>query len=202
MTYNKLSPSHAAFLTALSNVHDPKTFQEAQSQAVWRKAMQEELAALVENKTWSIVSLPKGKHDVGSRWVFKTKFNSDGSVDRHKARLVSQGFTQQYGVDYKETFAPIVKMTTIRVLLFVTINNGWSLSQMDVKSAFLHGDLEEVFMKLPPGHPQSGQNNLVCKLNKSFYGLKQSPRAWHAKLSTVLECLGFSKSSGDSSLYV
>ncbi|GKE97756.1 retrovirus-related pol polyprotein from transposon RE2 [Tanacetum coccineum] len=175
LTYKKLSPSHTAFLTALSNVHDPKTFQEAQSQAIWRKAMQEELAALVENKTWSIVSLPKGKHAVGSRWVFKTKFNSDGSVDRHKARLVAQGFTQQYG----------------------------SLSQMDVKNAFLHGDLEEeVFMKLPPGHPQSGQHNLVCKLNKSIYGLKQSPRAWHAKLSTALECLGFSKSSGDSSLYV
>nr|GFC95970.1 putative RNA-directed DNA polymerase [Tanacetum cinerariifolium] len=107
-----------------------------------------------ENKTWSIVSLPKGKHAVGSRWVFKTKFSSDGSVDRYKARLVAQGCTQQYGVDYKETFASVAKMTTVRVVLSVAINNGWPLSQIDVKNAFLHGDLEEeVFMKLPPGHP-------------------------------------------------
>nr|GFD45300.1 putative RNA-directed DNA polymerase [Tanacetum cinerariifolium] len=115
LTYKKLSPSHAAFLTALSNVHDPKTFQEAQSQDVWRKAMQEELAALVENKTWSIVSLPKGKHVVGRRWVFKTKFNSVRSVDRYKARLMAQGRTQQYGVDYKETFAPVAKILVVLI---------------------------------------------------------------------------------------
>ena len=135
--------------------------------------------------------------------MYRTKFNSDGSVDRHKARLVAQGFTQEYGVDYKETFAPVAKMTTLRVLLSVAINNGWSLSQMDVKNAFLHGDIEEeVFMKLPPGHSKYGDPNLVCKLHKSIYGLKQSPRAWHAKLSSALEGLGFSKSKADSSLYV
>ena len=94
-------------------------------------------------------------------------------------------------------------MTTVRVLLSVAINKGWKMSQMDVKNAFLHGDIEEeVFMKLPPGHPQSGNSSLVCKLHKSIYGLKQSPRAWHAKLSTTLEALGFQKSSVDSSLYV
>ncbi|GJV95272.1 retrovirus-related pol polyprotein from transposon RE2 [Tanacetum coccineum] len=148
LTYKKLSPSHTAFLTALSNVHDPKTFQEAQSQAIWRKAMQEELAALVENKTWSIVSLPKGKHAVGSRWVFKTKFNSDGSVDRHKAPYLydnRQGFTQQYGVDYKETFAPVAKMTTRR----------------------------KYSRSCPPGHPQKcvktkrfGDSSLYVRLGK------------------------------------
>jgi len=165
--------------------------------------MAEELTALEKNKTWSITPLPHGKHAVGSRWIFKTKFNSDGSINRHKARLAAQGFTQKFGIDYKETFAPIAKITTVRVLLSVAINNGWKMSQMDVKNTFLHGDLEEeVFMKLLPGHPQGGDSRMVCQLHKSFYGLKQSPRAWHAKLSTALEALGFKRSSADSSLYV
>ena len=165
--------------------------------------MEEELTALADNNIWSLVPLPKGKHTVGSRWIYKTKFNLDGSVNRYKARLVAQGYTQEFGVDYKETFAPVAKMTTVRVLLSVSVNNGWFLSQMDVKNAFLHGDLEEeVFMKLPPGHSLSSTPNLVCKLHKSIYGLKQSPRAWHAKLSGALDTLGFSKSSADSSLYI
>ncbi|GAB2277345.1 hypothetical protein Dimus_039229 [Dionaea muscipula] len=197
------SPSHRAFLSAISTMLEPRNFQEAHSQVVWRDAMDAELRALHENNTWSVVPLPRGKHVVGSRWIFKNKFNANGTFDRHKARLVAQGFTQKYGIDYKETFAPVAKMTTVRVLLSVAINNGWSLTQMDVKNAFLQGDLEEeVFMKLPPRHPLSGNSNLVCKLHKSIYGLKQSPRAWHAKLSAVLEDLGFTRSFADSSLYV
>ncbi|XP_068323337.1 uncharacterized mitochondrial protein AtMg00810-like [Pyrus communis] len=124
--------------------------------------MEVELKALNENKTWSVVQLPKGKKVVGSRWVYKIKFNSDGSIERHKARLVARGFTQTFGVDYKKTFAPVAKMSTIRVLLSVAVNHEWPLYQMDVKNAFLHGDLEqEVYMQLPPGHPQaqnSGDN--------------------------------------------
>lgn len=174
-----------------------------QTHEIWRKAMHEELQALAENHTWSIVKLPNGKKPVGSRWVYKTKFNSDGTIDRHKARLVAQGFTQTLGVDYKETFAPVAKMNTARVLLSVAVNCGWSMSQMDVKNAFLHGDLEEeVYMKLPPGHPQSSDSSLACRLHKSIYGLKQSPRAWHAKLSVVLQEVGFLRSAADSSLFV
>jgi len=203
MSYHRLSPTHSAFLTSISNVHEPKNFKEAQSQPVWQQAMHEELKALTENHTWTIVSLPAGKEAVGCRWIFKTKFKSDGTVDRHKARLVAQGFTQKFGVDYKETFAPVAKMTTVRVLLSVAINQGWPLFQMDVSNAFLHGDLEEeVFMKLPPGHPHSGNSMLVCKLHKSIYGLKQSSRAWHTKLSIALESLGFTRSSANSSLFI
>jgi hypothetical protein len=203
MSYHRLSPSHSAFLTSISAVQEPKTFHEAQSQEVWQQAMNEELKALTDNHTWSVVPLPTGKQAVGCRWIFKTKFKSDGSVDRHKARLVAQGFTQKFGVDYKETFAPVAKMTTVRVLLFVAVNQGWFLCQMDVRNAFLHGELEEeVFMKLPPGHPHNGSTTLVCKLHKSIYGLKQSSRAWHAKLSFALEDLGFTRSSADSSLFI
>ena len=164
--------------------------------------MRDELQALHDNKTWSIVRLPKGKKAVGSRWVYKTKFNTDGTIERHKARLVARGFTQTYGLDYKETFAPVAKMNTVRVLLSVAINQTWPLYQMDVKNAFLHGDLEEeVYMKLPPGHPQSHDPDMVCRLHKSIYGLKQSPRAWYAKLSSVLEAFGFQMSNADSSLF-
>ncbi|CAN6713480.1 unnamed protein product [Malus baccata var. baccata] len=138
--------------------------------------MRDELQALHENKTWSVIKLPTGKKAVGSRWVYKTKFNSDGTIERHKARLVARGFTQTYGLDYKETFAPVAKMNNVRVLLSVAMNQSWPLYQMDVNNAFLHGELEEeVYMKLPPGHPQSSDLDMVCKLHKSIYGLKQSP---------------------------
>ncbi|KAL6345184.1 hypothetical protein AAG906_015667 [Vitis piasezkii] len=186
LSYQNLSTSHLAYLTAISSVHEPKNFHEANSQPMWRKSMDDELKALEETNTWNIVHLPRKT----CGWI-------------PKSRVVAQGFTQHFGVDYKETFAPVAKMSTVKVLLSVAANHGWSLSQMDVKNAFLHGELEEeVYMKIPPGHPLCGDPSRVCKLNKSIYGLKQSPRAWHAKLSSTLEDLGFTRSSADSSLYV
>ena len=165
--------------------------------------MKNELQALYDNGTWSVIKLPQGKKAVGSRWVYKTKFNSDGTVERHKARLVAHGFTKTYEVDYKETFAPVAKMNTVRVLLSLAVNQSWPLYQMDVKNAFLHCQLEEeVYMKLPPGHSQSYDPDMVCKLHKSIYGLKQSPRSWYSKLSSVLEEVGFHRSNVDSSLFV
>ena len=200
--YQRVSSSHASFLSAIDEATEPKNFDEASKSVTWNKAMEEELRALNDNGTWSIVQLPAGKKAVGSKWIFKTKFKSDGSVERHKARLVARGFTQTYGVDYKETFAPVAKMNTVRVLLSLALNHDWSLHQMDVKNAFLHGELEEeVFMQLPPGHPNSSDPNLVCKLHKAIYGLKKSPRAWFAKLSSVLEGIGFCRSNADSSLF-
>jgi hypothetical protein len=119
------------------------------------------------------------------------------------AQLVAQGFSQKFRIDYKETFSPVAKIIIVCVLLSVAVNQGWSLYQMDVRNAFLHGELEEeVFMKLPPGHPQSHSPNLVCKLHKSIYGLKQSPRAWHAKLNVALQTLGFTRSNANSSLFI
>jgi hypothetical protein len=143
--------------------------------------MHDELQAFNQNNTWSVIKLPKDKHVVGSRWVYKIKFNSNGFIDRYKACLVAQGYTQTFGIDYKETFASIAKMNIVHVLLLIVVNNRWLMCQMDVKNIFLHGNLEEeVYMKLPPGHPQGSDPNSVCRLHKSIYGLKQSPRAWHA----------------------
>ena len=133
--------------------------------------MIDELDALKANHTWDIVHLPTNTSVIGSKWVYSIEVNSDGSLDRYKARLVAQGYKQEYGIDYKETFAPIAKMTSVRALLGVAAIRDWPLWQMDVKNAFLHCDLQEtVYMQPPPGyacHPKH-----VCRLKKSFYGLK------------------------------
>jgi hypothetical protein len=150
----------------------PRNYQEAIHLECWQRAIQSELAALESNQTWTLTDLPPGKKAVGCRWIFKTKLRSDGSVERHKARLVAQGFTQIRGLDYKDTFSLVVKMTTIRVLLALAAIHNWELHQLDVNTAFLHGDLvEDVYMKLPPGL-HSPDPSLVCKLSKSLYGLK------------------------------
>ncbi|KAM2946107.1 hypothetical protein COP2_028938 [Malus domestica] len=171
--HNKVSPSYAAFVIELSRNSKPRSFEEANQSPVWRRAMLEELKALDENQTWSIVSLLKDQRVVGARWIYQMKFHSDGTIQRHKARLVARGFTQTFGVDYKETLSPVAKMNTVRVLLSVAINSHWSLHQMDVKNAFLHGEFEEeVYMRLPPGHEREKEQGIVCKLHKAIYGLK------------------------------
>ena len=183
-------------------MEEPRNFEEAINQPVWYKAMEEEFQALEKNDTWTIVPLPKNKKPVGCKWVYKIKYQSDGSIERYKARLVAKGYTQTYGIDYQETFAPVAKMNTIRILFSIAVNNGWNLYQMDVKNAFLQGTLEEeVYMTLPPGHVKEKNTNLVCRLNKSIYGLKQSPRAWYGKLSQYLISLGFKISQSDTSLF-
>ena len=163
--------------------------------------MAEELSSLRKTNTWDIVSLPPGKTAIGSRWVYKMKTKSDGYVERYKARLVSKGFTQQFGMDYEETFAHVAKMTTIRTLISLASIRQWHISHMDVKNAFLNGDLhEEVYMVPPPG--VSHNPGEVCKLKKALYGLKQAPRAWFEKSSIVIESLGFHSSPHDSALFI
>ena len=139
--------------------------------------MAEELSALQRMHTWDLVPLPSSVTPISCRWVYKIKILADGSVERHKARLVARGFTQEYGVDYEETFAPVAKMTTVRLLLEVAAFRQWPLYQLDVTNAFLHGDLsEEVYMSPPPGLSSPPQH--VCRLRRAIYGLKQAPRAW------------------------
>ena len=200
--YDKLSPNYCTFLAEIETNPEPNNFEEASKQSQWINAMHEELEALNRNKTWEIVELPIGKKTVGCRWVYKTKYKSDGIVERHKARLVAKGYTQTYGIDYKETFAPVTKMNTVRTVMSIATNCDWPLFQMDVRNAFLHGELEEeVYMDLPPGLHTSSENRLVCRLKKAIYGLKQSPRAWYGKLSTALNRIGFKRSAADSSMF-
>ncbi|KAL5832506.1 hypothetical protein ACOSQ3_016180 [Xanthoceras sorbifolium] len=143
----------------------------------WKNGVMEELGALQRNKTWDITELPKGKKAVGCKWVFTVKHKADGSVERYKARLVVKGFTQTYGIDYEDTFAPVAKLNTIRVLLSLAVNLNWKLHQMDVKNAFLNGELaEEVYIEGPP-RLENAYGDKVYKLKKSLYGLKQSSRA-------------------------
>lgn len=140
-------------------------------------AITEEYNALMRNKTWSLVLQPKDKNIIGCKWTYKIKRNPTGRIQKYKARLVAKGYTQQQGFDFKESFSPMVKPTTIRVILTIALHKGWDIRQLDVNNAFLNGELkEEVYMKQPPRFKQSEKNNVVCKLHKAIYGLKQAPR--------------------------
>ncbi|KAK1698636.1 hypothetical protein QYE76_015333 [Lolium multiflorum] len=162
--------------------------------------MDEEYQALQHNNTWHLVPAGVGKNVIDCKWVYKVKHRADGSVDRYKARLVAKGFKQRYGIDYEDTFSPVVKAATIRLVLSLAVSRGWHLRQLDVKNAFLHGVLEEeVYMRQPPGY--EGRPGLVCKLDKALYCLKQAPRAWYYRLSSKLQSLGFSASKADTSLF-
>lgn len=135
--------------------------------------------------------------------MYKIKRKADGSLDRYKTRLVAKGFKQRYGIDYEDTFSPIVKAVTIRTVLSIVVSRGWSLRQLDVQNAFLHGVLEEeVYMRQPPGYENAKTPNYVCKLDKALYGLKQAPRAWYSRLSGKLYELGFKSSKADTSLFL
>lgn len=187
------------FLAASGEPHD---LEEAMQSENWRKAMDEEYMALLKNKTWHLVSPKKGMNLIDCKWVYKIKRKADGTIDRYKARLVAKGFKQRYGIDYEDTFSPVVKATSIRLVLSIAISRGWNLRQLDIKNAFLHGVLEEdVFMRQPPGYEDKRMKDYICKLDKSLYGLKQAPRAWYSRLSEKLLQLGFQPSRADTSLF-
>ncbi|CAL2246602.1 unnamed protein product [Prunus armeniaca] len=137
------------------------------------------------------------------RWVFTLKHKADGSIDRYKARLVANGYTQTYGVDYLETFAPVTKLNIVCILLSRAANRDWPLLQSDVKTAFLHGDLkEEIYMDLPPSIPVTSKEGILCKLRKSLYGLKQSPRAWFGRFAVSMKKFGYVQSNSDHTLFL
>jgi hypothetical protein len=167
----------------------------------WKNAINSELTALVKNKTWTMTKLPPHKKTIGCKWVFKLKLHADGSIERHKARLVAKGYTQTEGIDYIDTFSPVVKMTTVRTFMAIAAIQNWPLFQLDVNTAFLHGDLhEEVYMQPPPGL-HLDQPDLVCKLQRSLYGLKQASRQWNAKLTETLIASNYVQSKADYSLF-
>ncbi|XP_062114174.1 uncharacterized protein LOC133825214 [Humulus lupulus] len=151
ISYNHLSKHHRAFIANISELVVPRNILEALDDPNWNLAVMEEMNALIKNGTWEIVRVPKGTKIVGCKWFFKIKTKADGSVERYKARLVAKGFTQTYGIDYQETFAPVAKINSIQVLLSLAVNSSWPLYQLDVKNVFLNGDLGEVFMSPPLG---------------------------------------------------
>jgi hypothetical protein len=191
------------FMHEISTHHVPTRVEEAMEDPKWTQAIKEEMEALMKNKTWNLVPLPRGKKTVGCKWVFSIKHKADGSIERYKARLVAKGYTQTYGVDYQETFSPVAKLNTVRVLLSLAVNLDWPLHQFDVKNAFLHGDLEEeVYMDIPPGYSVTTGTNEVCKLQRALYGLKQSPRAWFGRFSLAMKKYGFKQSDSDHTLFL
>ncbi|CAN1181640.1 Retrovirus-related Pol polyprotein from transposon TNT 1-94 [Linum perenne] len=201
-TYDQLSHKHKYLAMTITNLNEPTSFNEAVKDENWRNAMKNELQALEDNHTWDIVPCPEGKKPVGCKWVFKVKLHADGKIERYKARLVAKGFTQIYGVDFLDTFSPVVKMNTVKLLLAVAAVKSWHLEQMDISNAFLHGDLEEeVYMELPQGIHGDHTQNAVCRLRKSLYGLKQASRQWFAKLTEALLKFGFTQSLLDYSLF-
>ncbi|KAL8090564.1 hypothetical protein AgCh_039861 [Apium graveolens] len=181
---------------------EPKKVEEALQDADWVQAMQEELNEFERNKVWTLVPRPKNRSVVGTKWVFRNKTDSDGIITRNKARLVAKGYSQQEGIDYDETFAPVVRLEAIRIFLAYAAHKKFTIFQMDVKSAFLNGELEEeVYVEQPPGFVDSKHPDYVYRLDKALYGLKQAPRAWYETLAQFLLESGFNRGTIDKTLF-
>ncbi|KAI3740618.1 hypothetical protein L2E82_31087 [Cichorium intybus] len=190
----------------LTSEGEPESFQEAQShinKANWQKAMKDEMNSLHKNQTYELVKLPKGKKALKNKWVFKLKKDGKGNIVKYKARLVVKGFQQKEGIDFDEIFSPVVKMMSIRVVLGLVASLDLELEQMDVKTAFLHGDLdEEIYMEQPDGFKIPKKEHLVCKLKKSLYGLKQAPRQWYKKFDSFMVSHEYKRTIADHCMYL
>lgn len=200
MTTRTKAMSQNAMVVAM----DPRDVTEAQLRVdayEWRKAMEEEMKSLAKNETWTLVPLPPGLNVVTCKWVFKSKTKPDGTLDRRKARLVARGFSQTHGVDFFETFSPVVRYESVRCVLAYAASRNMFIRQFDVKTAFLYGPLdEEVYMQQPEGFEDG--TNRVCRLRRSLYGLKQSPRNWNGRFSDFLVENGFRAIPEDTCVYI
>ena len=184
---------------------EPQSYEEAlrsPDASEWKLAMDEEIASLQANGTWDLEEQPVGVKAIPVKWVFKIKRDASGNIERYKARLVAKGFMQREGIDYNEVFAPVSKHTTLRTLLALTASEDLELHQLEIKTAFLNGELEEtIYMKQPEGY-EEGTSDMVCHLKKSLYGLRQAPRAWNTRLKKELELMSFKPSDADAGLYI
>jgi hypothetical protein len=199
-TRRKIRSPEQTHLALLSTI-EPNCFEEANKDEFWNKAMDEELDQIEKNDTWELVPRPKNKNVIGTKWVFRNKLNEDGHVTRNKARLVCKGYAQIEGIDFEETFSLVARMEAIRFLLAYACSKNVKVYIMDVKSAFLNGELEEeVYIEQPKGFQLSENTDYVCKLKKAFYGQKQAPRAWYSRLDKYLQQAGFRKGSAYNNL--
>ena len=185
---------------------DPINFSQALSSpnsAEWIDAMQDELASMHKNEVWDLVELPAGCKPISCKWVFKTKRDAQGNIERYKARLVAKGFTQREGIDYTETFSPVSTKDSFRIIMALVAHFDLELHQMDVKTAFLNGDLSEtIYMSQPDGFQEKGKEHHVCRLKKSIYGLKQASRQWYLKFDEIVTSLGFKENDADQCIYM
>jgi hypothetical protein len=178
--------------SCLVSAAEPASLEEGESQPCWHSAMVEEIKAIEGNHTWELTELPEGRRAIGVKWVFKVKKNEAGVVVRHKARLVVKGYSQRQGVDYEEVFAPVARLEAVRLLIALAAHQSWEVHHLDIKSAFLNGELnEEVYVAQPPSFVRAGNEGKVLRLKKVLHGLHQAPRAWNQKLDTSLVSLGF-----------
>lgn len=181
----------------------PLSHVQAAKDPHWNESMGEEYNAHVKRGTWVLVPRPLHTNIIRSMWLYRQKFNADGTLKRHKSRLVANGKSQRPGIDCDETFSPVIKPASIRSVLHVALACGWQLRQLDVKNAFLHGDLEEtVYMHQPPGFVDKSKPDHVCLLKRSIYGLKQAPRTWYTRFANIVKKIGFKQSRSDPSLFV
>jgi hypothetical protein len=199
----KYPPPQALTATIAAHEDEPTCYSQASKNLEWRAAMNNEFDALLKNGTWSLVPFSPQMNVVGSKWVFRIKRKANGDIERYKACLVAKGFHQQPGIDFAETYSPVVKPITIRTVLSIAVSASWEIRQVDVSNAFLHGLLQEtVHMAQPPGFQHPQYPAAVCKLRKAINGLKQAPRAWFSRLSARLIDLKFTSSKSDSSLFI
>ncbi|KAL8110481.1 hypothetical protein AgCh_026264 [Apium graveolens] len=190
----------------LTDGGEPETYYEAVShekKEEWSKAMEEEMRSLQQNHTYDLVKLPKGKRALKNKWVYRLKTDKNSGQTRYKARLVVKGFSQKKGVDFEEIFSPVVKMSSIRVVLGLAAKLNLEVEQLDMKTAFLHGNLEEeIYMEQPEGFRVPGKEDFVCRMRKSLYGLKQAPRQWYKKFDSFMKTHGYRKTSSDHCVFV
>ena len=169
----------------------------------WKEAINNEVESILQNHTWELVDLLPGSKPLGYKWIFKKKMKANGSIDKYKARLVIKGYKQKEGLDYFDTYSPVTRISSIRMLIAITAIHNLEIHQMDVKTAFLNGDLdEEIYMEQPEGFIFPSQEKKFCRLVKSLYGLKQAPMQWHEKFDSVMMTNGFKINECDKSVYV
>jgi hypothetical protein len=193
--------SYATYMMKLLD-EEPTTFEEAVQKGQWKEAMTEEHQCIMENEVWEIVPRPKEKFVVTSKWVYKIKHATNKSMDKYKARFIARGFSQKEGEYYDDMFSLMARYTSIKAIISLVASMGWNLHQMDVKTTFLDGAIEEeVYIEQPQGFEVHFRDTHVCRLKKDLYGLKPAPRAWYAIMENYITRLGSSKSHADPNLY-